>query len=72
MTVGPRGPETGLGLLGFLLNLPGMGVAAWLGMMNAAGASFAAIMSVVFIVQMVILTYATFVILRFRRRKAAQ
>jgi hypothetical protein len=69
-TWGHAGPESWLGWLGVLLNLPGMLVVRPLRDFGVVGDSFAAIFTAVFIAQAVMLSYIVFVYLRRKKQKA--
>ena len=63
---GHAGPESLLGWLSILLNLPGIFVVR---LFRSGGESFTVIFTAVFIVQTIIISYFVFVYLRWRKLK---
>lgn len=67
---GHAGPESMLGWLSVLLNMPGLFVLGLLRDLRAGNESFAGLFAVVFVVQTIIISYLVFVYLRRRKLRA--
>lgn len=66
-TWGHAGPESFLGWLSILLNLPGMYLLRLLGVFKSGNASFTLIFASIFLVQTVMISYLVFVYLRWKK-----
>jgi hypothetical protein len=67
---GHAGPDTLLGWLSLLLNMPGIYVLRMLGVFRPGGESIVFLFCAVFIIQTIMISYPVFVYLRWRKLKA--